>query len=56
MLTNQTSGNNSTYKETRIYNSLLVCRVIMIIHLFCPLGLAATQIENFLFFFPSEQS
>lgn len=49
MLTNQTSVNNSTYKQTRIYNHLLDCRVIMIMHLFSPLGLSATQIENFLF-------
>ena len=32
MLTNQTSGNNSTYKETRIYNFFLDCRVIMIMN------------------------
>ena len=49
MFTNQTNENNSTYKQTRIYNYLLDCRVIMIMHLFCPLGLVATQIENFLF-------
>lgn len=68
MLTNQTSVNNSTYKQTRIYNYLLGCRVIMImnnipiylfiytcklalafLYLFCPLGFAAAQIENFLF-------